>query len=152
MGNWFNFNNSNNHQEQSNQILTLSDLNELKRKASLLEQRLLNKFAYPLNNTLIYYEDIPISFQGESTYLHTLIYGLNDFKENPDTSKKVLIMLHGYQGSSANFYKIIPYIHSNFICICPDLIGMGLSSRVNIEFTSSEQCINLFIESIEENL
>ena len=151
MGNWFKRNNSEqtNRQEQSSENLIEQDLNELKRKTSLLEQRLLNKFTYPLNNNSIYYEDIPILFQGENTYLHTLIYGLNELKENPDTPKKVIIMLHGYQGSSANFYKIIPYIHSKFICICPDIIGMGLSSRVKVEFTSNEQCINFFIESIE---
>ena len=26
---------------------------------------------------------------------------------------------------------------------------MGISSRVNIEFTSNEQCINFFVESLE---
>ena len=58
-------------------------------------------------------------------------------------------MLHGYQGNSLNFYKIIPYIYEKYICICPDIIGMGISSRVDIEFTSNEQCINFFVESLE---
>ena len=58
-------------------------------------------------------------------------------------------MLHGYQGNSLNFYKIIPYIYQKFICICPDIIGMGLSSRLNLEFTSNEQCIDFFVELIE---
>ena len=124
-------------------------LNELNQRVNLLEQKLLNKFAYPLDNNSIYYENIQISFQGDNTYLHTLVCGLNELKENKPTNKKVIIMLHGYQGNSLNFYKIIPYIYKDFICICPDIIGMGVSSRVNMEFESNEQCINFFTESIE---
>jgi len=85
-------------------------LNELNQRVNILEQKLLNKFAYPLDNNLLYYENIKISFQGDNTYLHTLVCGLNELKENKDTNKKVIIMLHGYQGNSLNFYKIIPYI------------------------------------------
>ena len=124
-------------------------LSELNSKISLLEQRLLNKFAYPLDYNSLYYENIPISFHEENIYLHTLIYDIEELKENPNTEKKVIIMLHGFQGNSLNFYKIIPYIYEKYICICPDIIGMGISSRVNIEFTSNEQCINFFIESLE---
>ena len=124
-------------------------LNELNQRVNLLEQKLLNKFTYPLDNSSIYYENIQISFQGDNTYLHTLVCGLNELKENKDANKKVIIMLHGYQGNSLNFYKIIPYIYKDFICICPDIIGMGVSSRVNMEFESNEQCVNFFIESIE---
>ena len=124
-------------------------LNELKNRVDLLEKRLINKFAYPLNYKSLYYENIPISFQKENHYLHTLVYNLNELKENPNTEKKILIIIHGYQANGLNFYKIIPYIYQKFICICPDIIGMGLSSRINIEFTSNEQCIKFFIESIE---
>ena len=134
--------------EESTQISN-EKLSELNSKISLLEQRLLNKFAYPLDYNSLYYENIPISFHEENIYLHTLIYGLKELKENPNTEKKVIIMLHGFQGNSLNFYKIIPYIYEKYICICPDIIGMGISSRVNIEFTSNEQCINFFIESLE---
>ena len=124
-------------------------MNELNNRAGILEQRLLNKFTYPLDNNSIFYENIKIDFQGENTYLHTLVYGLKELIENPNTDKKVLIMIHGYQGNSLNFYKIIPYIYQKYICICPDIIGMGLSSRINIEFTTNEQCIDFFVESIE---
>jgi len=41
------------------------------------------------------------------------------------------------------------FIKNDFIIICPDIIGMGLSSRLNLEFTSNEQCIDFFVESIE---
>ena len=123
------------------------NLIKLNERSTLLEQTLLNKFTQPLDNTSIFYENIPISFQGENTYLHTLVYGLKELKEKSE--KKVMIMLHGYQGNSLNFYKIIPHIYEKFICICPDIIGMGLSSRINIEFTSNQQCIDFFVESIE---
>ena len=124
-------------------------LKELRTKADLLEKRLLDKFTYPLDSNSIYYQDIPISFQGDNNYLHTLVCNLNELKDNPNTDKKILIMLHGYQGNGLNFYKIIPYIYQKYICICPDIFGFGLSSRINIEFTSNEQCIDFFIESIE---
>ena len=78
-----------------------------------------------------------------------MVYGLKELKDNPNTKKKIIIMLHGYQGNSLNFYKIIPYIYQKYICICPDIIGMGLSSRLKIEFSSSEQCTDFFVESIE---
>ena len=138
-------------EELKNEIpkeITQEKINELNNRASILEQKLLNKFVYPLDNNSLYYENIPILFQGDNTYLHTLVYGLNELKEN-HTNKKILIMIHGYQGNSLTFYKIIPYISQKYICICPDIIGMGLSSRVNIEFKSSEQCVDFFVESLE---
>ena len=150
MGN--NINSENNQENKQKESLpnkaSQEKLTELNNRANSLEKRLLNKFTYPLDNNSIYYENIPISFQGDNTYLHTLVCGLNELKDEK-SDKKIIIMLHGYQGNSLNFYKIIPYIYQKFICICPDIIGMGLSSRINIEFTSNEQCINFFVESIE---
>ena len=134
--------------EESNPI-TPGKIEELNERISSLEQRLLKKFVYPLDNNSLYYENIPILFQEQNLYLHTLVCGLKELKENPNTKKKVIIMLHGFQGNSLNFYKIIPYIYEKYICICPDIIGMGISSRVDIEFTSNEQCINFFVESLE---
>ena len=143
----------NNEDKKEEQSLSKEEsqekIKELRAKADLLEKRLLDKFTYPLDSNSIYYQDIPISFQNENIYLHTLVCNLNELKNNPNTEKKILIMLHGYQANGLNFYKIIPYIYQKYICICPDIIGWGLSSRINIEFTSNEQCINFFIESIE---
>ena len=140
--------------EENTNDLTIKEISEekieeLNRRTSLLEKLLLNKFVYPLDNKSLFYENIKIEFEGDDTYLHTLVCGLNELKENPNTEKKILIMLHGYQGNSLTFYKIIPYIYQKYICICPDLIGMGLSSKVKVEFKSNEQCIDFFVESIE---
>ena len=147
MGNYFK--EKEKKQEESTSI-SPDTINELNQRVSALEQRLLNKFVYPLDNESLCYENIPISFNNENNiYLHTLIYGLKDLKENANTNKKIIIMLHGFQGNSLNYYKIIPYIYEKYICICPDIIGMGVSSRVQVEFTSTEQCIDFFVESIE---
>ena len=59
-------------------------------------------------------------------------------------------MLHGFQACSLTYYRLIPLIKDKFIVICPDLIGMGLSSRPKIKFKSTEECINFFVESLEK--
>ena len=147
MGNYFK--EKEKKQEESTSI-SPDTINELNQRVSALEQRLLNKFVYPLDNESLCYENIPISFNDENNiYLHTLIYGLKELKENINPNKKIIIMLHGFQGNSLNYYKIIPYIYEKYICICPDIIGMGVSSRVQVEFTSTEQCIDFFVESLE---
>ena len=88
---------------------TQEKIKELNNRATLLEQRLLNKFAYPLDYKSLYYENININLKGENAYLHTLVYGLNELKENPHSEKKVLIMLHGYQGNSISIKNLFAY-------------------------------------------
>ena len=147
MGNYFK---EKEKKQEESTSMSPDTINELNQRVSALEQRLLNKFVYPLDNESLCYENIPISFNNENNiYLHTLIYGLKELKENANTNKKIIIMLHGFQGNSLNYYKIIPYIYEKYICICPDIIGMGVSSRVQVEFTSTEQCIDFFVESLE---
>ena len=147
MGNYFK---EKEKKQEESTSMSPDTINELNQRVSALEQRLLNKFVYPLDNESLCYENIPISFNNENNiYLHTLIYGLKELKENTNPNKKIIIMLHGFQGNSLNYYKIIPYIYEKYICICPDIIGMGVSSRVQVEFTSTEQCIDFFVESIE---
>ena len=66
----------NNEDKKVEQTLSKEDasqekLKELRAKADLLEKRLLDKFAYPLDSNSLYYQDIPILFQGENIILHT---------------------------------------------------------------------------------
>jgi pimeloyl-ACP methyl ester carboxylesterase len=122
---------------------------KIKNEAYELEKELLNKFCHPLTNKEVYYKDIPISFNGDS-YLHTLIYDEENLLKPNYNSKKILIMLHGFQACSLTYYRLIPLIKDKFIVICPDLIGMGLSSRPKIQFKSTEECINFFVESLEK--
>ena len=123
--------------------------NNIKEEAYKLEKELLNKYCYPLTNKEVYYKDIPISFNGDS-YLHTLMYGEENLSKPNYNNKKILIMLHGFQACSLTYYRLIPLIREKFIIICPDLIGMGLSSRPKVNFESAEECINFFVESLEK--
>ena len=115
----------------------------IKEQAYEQEVLLLRKFVSPLTEKEMYYKDININFHGDN-YLHTLFC----CHEQRD-KKEILVFLHGYQGNSLSFYKIMPLIHEKFTSYAPDLIGMGLSSRPNIEFTSPEMCNDFFVESIE---
>ena len=114
----------------------------IQQQAYETEIKLFTKFVLPLTPNEMYYKDIPIDFKGNN-YLHTLMCGHG----RPD--KKIMVCLHGYQGNSLSFYRIFPLIYENFTCYAPDLIGMGLSSRPIVEFTSPEMCNDYFIESIE---
>ena len=142
-------NDSNNNNNNQNTNTNENSVENLSKQADKLEKKLLDNYASPLNNKSLYYENIPIKLNGENYYLHTLLYDIEKLKSD-STEKKVMIMLHGYQSNSLNYYKIIPLISSKFICIAPDIIGMGLSSRPKIDFKSNEHCVNFFIESINE--
>ena len=48
--------------------------------------------------------------------------------------KPVLILIHGYAGSAALFYKVMKALADHFYVIMFDIIGMGSSSRP--EFTA----------------
>ena len=122
---------------------------QLKEKAYSLEKEYLDKYCSPLTSKEMVYKDIPINYYGD-TYLHTLIRGEEDLLKPNHNNKKILIMIHGYQASSFIFYRMVPSINDRFIVICPDLIGMGFSSRPKVEFTSCEQTIDFFVECIEK--
>ena len=78
MGNYFKDESDINEikKEESEESTPISNekISELNSRISLLEQRLLNKFAYPLDNNSLYFENIPISFHEDNIYLHILIY------------------------------------------------------------------------------
>lgn len=115
----------------------------LRNKAYELEKKLIDKFAYPLNSQSLYYTDVQMNFNGNS-YLHTL----TNFQPS-NAQKDIVIFLHGYRDSSISFYKIIPYISDKYICFAPDLIGMGLSSRINANFEDAQTCLDFFMESLQ---
>jgi len=54
-------------------------------------------------------------------YLNTIEVG--------DTSLPALVLVHGYGGSGALFYKSLPLLMNKFHAICIDIVGMGASSR-----------------------
>jgi pimeloyl-ACP methyl ester carboxylesterase len=60
-------------------------------------------------------------FGEKPVFIHTVICGS---RNNP-----VLVLVHGYGGSGALFFKIIKQICKYFCLIFVDIIGMGSSSR-----------------------
>ena len=122
---------------------------QLKEKAYALEKEFIDKYCSPLTSKEMYYKDIPINYHGD-TYLHTLIRGEEDLLKPNHNNKKILIILHGYQASSFIFFHLVPLISDEYIVICPDLRGMGFSSRPKVEFTTCDQTIDFFVESIEK--
>jgi Lysophospholipase len=58
-------------------------------------------------------------FEGITTYYYT------NFKENPDSSKKHLVLLHGFLDSSHTFRKILSYIKNDYNVYILDLPGHG---------------------------
>ena len=53
--------------------------------------------------------------------IHTLILG--------DSSKPSMVLVHGFGGSGALFYKVFNEVCRHFRFILIDVIGMGSSSR-----------------------
>ena len=133
--------------EEKSQIYPIDP--QLKEKAYALEKEFIDKYCSPLTSKEMHYKDVPINYLGE-TYIHTLIRGEEDLLKPNHNGKKILIMIHGYQASSFMFYKMVPLISDKFIVICPDMIGMGFSSRPKVQFTTCEQTIDIFVESIEK--
>lgn len=63
------------------------------------------------------------------------------FDSNPmaDTATPVLVLLHGYCGSSAYFQRLIPLLDSHIRVLAPDLIGHGQSDPVDESCYKMEQ-------------
>ncbi len=85
--------------------------------------------------------DVPIKFRGDQ-HIHTIRCGL---PTNPS-----LVIIHGYGGTLVTFYKMIKDLSLKFQVFCLDLLGMGMSSRPKFEVFSTKECINFFVDSIEE--
>jgi pimeloyl-ACP methyl ester carboxylesterase len=58
---------------------------------------------------------------GQSLFLNTIEVG------DPQLPK--LVMVHGYGGSGALFYKTLKGLSQHFYTICIDIVGMGASCR-----------------------
>ena len=85
--------------------------------------------------------DVPIKYGGNQ-HIHTVRCGSSN---NPS-----LVIIHGYGGSSITFYKLLKDLSQKFQVFCIDLLGMGLSSRPKFELHTTKECIEFFVESIED--
>ena len=73
----------------------------------------------------------------------------------PSPNKENFLFIHGFLSSNLHFLGILPYVIKRYNVFIPDTIGMGLSARPQITFTSSLECedyfisiYNLFIKSL----
>ena len=63
------------------------------------------------------------TYKGQNDYIRTNIFG--------DQTKPVLVLMHGYGGSGALFYRILKSLSEHFCVITIDIPGMGASARPN---------------------
>ena len=91
------------------------------------------------------------TYKKQDVHIRTIICGSGP--ENQLGEKKpILVLVHGYGGSGALFYKIIKRLTEYFHLILIDIIGMGASSRPDnydaSKFTP-EQSIDYFVNYLE---
>ena len=117
----------------------LAPLNEQRKEVLLLEKELFECLNLEWGIDIIV-EDIPI-LDGihDDYYIHTLRTA------NPDPNKENFLLIHGFISSNLHFLGILPYLIKRYNVFLPDTIGMGLSSRPQIKFTSAKQCEDYFI-------
>ena len=108
-----------------------------------LEKELFSLLNMEYGKDLIY-EDLLIANDFDRTnndyYIHLLRSG------NLDPNKENFLLIHGFLSSSIHFLAIFPYLLKKYNVFIPDTIGMGLSSRPKIKFTSAQQCEDYFVE------
>ena len=87
-------------------------------------------------------EDMPLIDNNNNDYYCHLIR-----TAKPDPNKNNFFLIHGYISSGMHFISLIPYLIKRYNIFIPDTIGMGLSSRPQIKFSSPEQCEAFFIST-----
>ena len=112
-----------------------------KRQAYYLERQILQKSGLQLDTELKVF-DVPIIFQQADHYIHTYLCG--------EENTKTLVLLHGYGGSSILFYSMLKDLSQKYKVYCIDLLGMGLSSKLDFPCKDTQETIDYFVESIEK--
>ena len=115
----------------------------IRAKINPLEQELFSLLNMDCEKDLVY-EDLlladDIEKSNESYYVHLLRSG------KLDPNKENFVLLHGFLSSSTHYLAILPYLIRKYNVFIPDTIGMGLSTRPQIKFSSPEECENYFVE------
>jgi len=73
--------------------------------------------------------DVPIKYHGNQ-FIHTIRCG--------DKAKPPLVMLHGYGGSLALYYRMLKELSQNYNVYAIDFLGLGLSSKLSVPFDDGE--------------
>ena len=114
-------------------------LNEYKSQVFPLEKELFECINLKWGIDIIS-EDIPIIDENHNNYY------IHMFRTaNPEPKKENFFLIHGFLSSGLHFLCLIPYLIKRYNIFIPDTIGMGLSSRPKIKFTSPIQCEEYFI-------
>ncbi len=72
-----------------------------------LEEEILSKFCSELTREQIYFEDVPVTIKNfDNMYMRTLILNGKELNTENNT-KKILIMLHGFQACNLTDYLIV---------------------------------------------
>ena len=87
-------------------------------------------------------EVIKVPIFDSEDYVSTIMAG--------DKSKPTLVLVHGFAGSGALFYKVMKGLAEHFYLIMFDIIGMGCSSRVKFTSTNYVDANSFMIRVIEE--
>lgn len=84
-------------------------------------------------------EDVHLA---DGNWIHYVICG--------DKDRPPLVLLHGYCGGGAVFYKLLPALVSDYCVYLVDLLGMGRSSRPPFHANSVDETEQFFVQSLEE--
>ena len=117
----------------------IDPLPEFKNKVEPLEKELFKCINLEWGIDVIY-EDVPIIDENYNNYYIHLLR-----TANPDPNKENFLLIHGFLSSSLHYICILPYLIKRYNVFIPDTIGMGLSSRPKITFTTPIQCENYFL-------
>lgn len=114
-------------------------LSELKSQVFPLEKELFECFNLEWGEEIIS-EDIPLIDENHNNYY------LHLFRTaKPDPQKENFFLIHGFLSSGLHFICLVPFLIKRYNIFITDTIGMGLSSRPQIKFTSPKQCEDYFI-------
>ena len=67
-----------------------------------------------------------------------------------DKTKPTLVLVHGFGGSAALFYRVMKGLAEHFYLVMFDIIGMGCSSRVQFTATNHLEANTYMLRVIEE--
>ena len=79
--------------------------------------------------------------EAQENYMTTILVG--------DQSKPKLVLVHGFGGSGALYYKVLKGLAENFYLIVIDLPGMGSSSRPTWRCRDGSEADTFFMDAIE---
>ena len=114
-----------------------------KRNKSLQAERSLYSLSGLLSKDIIT-NDL---FLDSKNYIHYTI-----IKKSKKTDKNQLLMVHGYGGMGAIYYKLIKYLADHFYMVLIDIPGMGFNYRDKKlkDFKLSEEWLGYYLEKIED--